>query len=155
MYTNQNRDAFTTFGLGFHVSAPAAALPQTNTAHLFTVSVGRILVTLLFGEVTVAIAGTDPVAKITSTPSVAGTAVDVASTVDLSSLEVGGLIVVEGDGTALVKNNAGAGLEISGVGMWICPIGTIDLITGASKAGTVKWELFYFPIDIGATVAAS
>ncbi|MGM3000386.1 hypothetical protein ACS2TJ_26870, partial [Bacillus cereus group sp. BC312] len=86
--------------LGVHVARATAALPQSATGSLFTVT-GRVLVAALFGQVTTAIQSTDPVAKITGTPT-AGTAVDIASTVDLSSLEVGGFIFVEGDGTALV-----------------------------------------------------
>lgn len=152
MDTNLNRDVFATLRLGFHVARAAAALPQSTTGSLFTVSVGRIVVTLLVGEVTTAIQSTDPVAKVTSTPTT-GTAVDVASTVDSSSLEIGGFLTVEGDGTALVKSNAGAAYRPSQ--MWICPVGSIDLITSASKTGALKWDLFYFPLDIGATVAAA
>jgi len=146
------KDASAILTLGIHVAKAAATLPQTATQHLFTVTGGRVLVNLLFGEVTTIIQSTDPVAKITSTPTT-GTAVDVASTVDLSSLEVGGLLTVEGDGTALIKGNAGAGLPGTGQGKWICPIGFIDLITGASKTGATKWDLYYIPIDDGASVA--
>ena len=74
---------------------------------------------------------------------------------DLTSLEAGGFVVCEGDGTALVKSNAGAAYMSAGVGKWVCPIGTIDLTTGASKTGAFKWDLFYIPIDEGASVVAA
>ena len=31
----------------------------------------------------------------------------------------------------------------------------IDLTTGASKTGAIKWDLFYIPIDEGASVVAA
>lgn len=145
----------TPFVRGHHVQRAAATLPQTSTHNLFTVSGGQVLITMLVGTVSgTAIQGTDPVAKLTSTPTT-GSAVDIASTVDLSSLEIGGHIVCEGDGTALVKSNAGAAYMSAGVGFWVCPAGTIDLTTGASKTGAVKWDLCYIPIDEGATVVAA
>jgi hypothetical protein len=140
--------------LGIHVQKSSASLPQTATQNLFTVAGGRVLVTLLFGEVTTIIQSSDPVAKITSTPTV-GTAVDVGATVDITSLEVGGFIVVEGDGTAMIKGNAGAGMPGTGQGKWICATGIINLITGASKTGATKWDLWYFPLDVGATVVSA
>lgn len=146
----------TTFGLGHHVSRAADTLPQTTTEHLFQVTGGRVLITLLFGEVTTIIQNSDPVAKLTSTPTT-GTAFDIASTVDIKSCEVGSLITAEGDGTALIlastTASAGAGL-LNNLTAWICPIGYIDLITGASKTGGIKWDLWYFPLDEGASVAA-
>lgn len=143
--TGPNNPGYSVLDQWLHIQKAAAGLPQSTTQHLFTVT-GLIRVRLLVARVTTIIQSTDPVAKVTSTPTV-GTAVDVASTVDLSSLEVGGFVLVEGDGTALVKSNAGAAFLAAGVGDWICPAGTIDLITGASKTGALKWELYYQPMD--------
>lgn len=140
------------FVRGHHVARAAATLPQTATHNLFTVSGGRVLVTLLMGTVTTIIQNSDPVAKITVTPTT-GSAVDIASTVDLTSLEAGGHVVCEGDTTALVKGNAGQ--CIVPATQFIVPAGTIDLTTGASKTGAIKWDLFFIPIDEGATVVAS
>lgn len=151
---NQSQiDAAPIYSLGIHVARATATLPQSATGHLFTVA-GRVFVSLLFGQVTTAIQSTDPVAKVTLTPTV-GTAIDVASTVDLSSLEVGGFIFVEGDGTALVKSNAGGAFSALGSVGFIVNAGFIDLITGASKTGNVKWDLYYVPIDDGSSVVAA
>jgi hypothetical protein len=154
METNLYPSVPAIFVRGIRVSRAAATLPQTGTSNLFTVSGGRVLVTALVGCITTVIQNSDPVAKLTSTPT-AGSAVDIASTVDLTSLEVGGHLVCEGDGTALVKSNAGAAYMSAGVGYWICPAGTIDLTTGASKTGAVKWDVFYIPLDEGASVTAA
>lgn len=146
------KDVSTLTALGIHVAKAAASLPQTGTQHLFTITGGRVLVRLLFGEVTTIIQSTDPVAKITGTPTV-GTAVDIASTVDLSSLEAGGLLMVEGDGSALIKGNAGGSFFVNGAREFVAATGYIDLITGANKTGATKWDLYYIPLDDGASVA--
>lgn len=136
-----------------HLARPLQTLPQTTTRHLFQVQ-GRILVRMLLAQVTTIIQGTDPVLKVTATPTV-GTAVDVASTIDTSSLEVGGFVFVEGDGTALVKSNAGASFIGANSGLWICNTGYIDLISGASKTGALKWDLCFQPLDEAAYVAVA
>lgn len=143
-----------------HVTRAAASLPQTSTDILFRVYNGAVRITLMYGTVTTVIQNSDPVAKVSSkalsTASVAiGTAVDIASTVDINSLEVGGFVVVEGDGTALVKSNAGNAFIGAVTGNWICPQGEIYLTTGASKTGALKWDLVYEPIDEGAYVLAN
>jgi hypothetical protein len=148
------RDALALGVYGEHVAKAAATLPQTATGHLFIVTGGRVMVTLLFGEVTTIIQSSDPVLKITGTPTT-GTAVDIASTVDITSLEVGGKLIVEGDGTAMVKGNAGAAFFANGAHEFIATIGFIDLVAGASKTGATKWDLFYFPIDDGALVVSA
>lgn len=142
------------FVRGTHVARATASLPQTATSNLFTVAGGQVLITALIGTVTTIFQNSDPVLKITSTPTT-GSAIDVASTVDTTSLEAGGHLVCEGDGTALVKSNAGAAYMSAGVGFWVCPAGTIDLTAGASKTGAIKWDLFYIPIDEGASVVAA
>ena len=148
-----------------HVGVPTANLPQTTTKIIFRVHGGKVAVRLLVGEVTTIIQSSDPVLKITAarlTPSgtaddalatVVGTLKDIASTVDLSSTEVGAQLYVEGDGTALVKFTAGGGYSAAHVDYWVCPEGEIYVTTGASKTGQVKWDLWYQPLDEGAWVA--
>jgi len=148
------RDALALGIYGEHVAKAAATLPQTATQHLFVVTGGRVMVTLLFGEVTTIIQSTDPVIKLTGTPT-AGTAVDIAATVDISSLEVGGKLIIEGDGTAIVKGNAGCAFFANGAHEFIVTTGFIDLISGANKTGATKWDLCYFAIDDGALVVSA
>jgi hypothetical protein len=142
------------------VSRGAQSLPQTTTDLLYRVYGGRVLVRQLVGEVTTIIQNSDPVVKVSSkklsdASAAVGTAVDIASTVDITSLEVGGTVFVEGDGTALVKANAGSVLIGTNSGNWICPQGEIYLTTGASKSGAIKWDLWYQPLDPGAYVVAN
>ena len=143
-----------------HVSRAAKALPQTTTEQLFQVRGGRVLVHLLIGEVTTVIQGTDPVAKVTAgrlnaaMDTLVGTVYDIASTLDMSSDEVGSIYTIEGDGTAIVSPQlAGAGYG-TGRGPWIMPNGEIYLTTGASKTGALKWDIWYQPLDEGSYVVA-
>lgn len=142
------------------VSRPTLALPQTATQILFRSYVGRVLVKLVLGEVTTVIEGTDPVLKVsvsrlTSAGALEGTAYDIASTLDISSDEVGTLYSVEGDGTALISGGqVGGSVEAFSTGfVWAGP-GQMYITTGASKTGAIKWDIWYQPLDSGAYVQA-
>lgn len=141
------------------VSRAGLALPQTATQQLFRVYGGRVLVQALIGEVTTVIEGTDPVLKVsvsslTDAGALQGTAYDIASTLDISSDEVGTLYGVEGDGTAITSGGqVSASLELT-AREWIMKQGQIYITTGASKTGAIKWDLWYQPLDAGAYVVA-
>lgn len=141
------------------VSTAARVLPATTTDQIFRVKGGRVVVRLVIGEVTTVCSATVTTLKVSSkkldNSSVAvGTAVDAASATAVTSQEVGSLLVVEGDGTGLIVNNAGAGLPGTGVGWWIAPQGEIYLTTSATNTGAAKWDIFYQPLDPGAFVEA-
>lgn len=154
MFTNQHRDVFTTTALGFHAVKAAATVPATTTQNIFTVAGGRCFVALLLGEVTTIIQAQANNLKVTSAPTT-GTAVDLASNLDINADEVGTLYLVEGDGTALVGANAGAAL--SGVGSmgFIVPIGSIRIETSATNTGATKWDIWYFALDEGASIVSA
>ena len=141
------------------VSRAAKSLPQSTTQQLFRVYGGRVLVQALIGEVTTVIEGTDPVLKVstsalTDASALQGTAYDIASTLDLSSDEVGTMYAVEGDGTALVSGNQVSGTVELTNREWVMKQGQIYITTGASKTGAIKWDLWYQPLDPGAYVVA-
>lgn len=137
--------------LGRRVDKASATLPATGNQTLFTVSGGRVLMTLLFGEVTTTVQNQANNTKITSVPMV-GTAVDLAANLDIANDELGTLYLVEGDGTALVGINAGAAYSAVGSNPVVIAPGVIRLTTAATNTGATKWQLWYFPLDAGATV---
>lgn len=140
--------------LGQKVDRATATLPQTATGHLFQVTGGRILVTGLVGEVTVATGATATNAKLTSTPTT-GTAVDLAANVAVTSKEIGAQLTLPAtSGSALIVKNGGAGGQFPTHQPYIVPIGYIDLITDASDTGSVKWSITYIPLDNNGSVAA-
>ena len=139
------------------VSRAAKALPQTTNQQIFRIYGGRVWVKHLIGTVTTVIEGTDPVAKVTyaaltDANTLVGTAYDIGATLDISSDEVGTLLSVEGDGSAIISGGQVAGsCETTGTG-FIAAQGQLYLVTGASKTGAIKWDLWYMPLDNGAYV---
>lgn len=147
----KNLANFTKMALGLRVDKAAATLPATTTQTIFTVAGGRVAVVLLLGEVTTVIQAQVNNLKVTSAPTT-GTAVDLASNLDVNGKEAGTLLLVEGDGTALVGANAGAALSGVGQPFFIVPIGVIRIETSATNTGATKWTIRYFPLEEGAVV---
>ena len=140
--------------LGIHVVKTTATPPASTTQNLFTIAGGRVLVTMLVGEVTTIIQAQANNLKITSAPTT-GTAVDLASNLDINADEAGTIYIVELDGTALVGANAGAGLIGPGMPAAVIPIGVIRCETSATNTGSIKWDLWYVPLDAGASVVSA
>jgi len=139
--------------LGLQVLRATATLPQGAAGALFTIAGGRIVLTSIVGEVTTLIQTVANATKLTSNPTV-GTSVDMCGTLDITADEVGCLYGITGvPATALLGTNAG--LTVQMYNYQILPIGTIDLDCAGSATGSVKWQLTYFPLDDGASVAAA
>ena len=153
--TNRMRDAkaLRATRLGIPVERATAALPQTTQSALFTVTGGRVLLTAIIGEVTTVIQTQANNTKIVSNPTT-GTDVDLCGVLSISADEVGTLYGITGTfSDAMVGANAGA--TVLPDRPVVVPIGTIDLSTAATNTGSVKWALFYLPIDDGAYVTAA
>ena len=149
------KDAAQIYSLGIHVQKTSATLPATTTQNIFTIAGGRVWVTALIGEVSTVFGATATNLKCTSVPTT-GTAVDIASNLAVANFEAGALLIVEGDGTALIGTATGAGFAPALNALpFVLPIGTIKIETSATNTGATKWDLFYFPLDDGASVASA
>ena len=153
--TNRTRDgrALRQFFLGLAVERDTATLPQSTDGALFNVTNGRILLIGIIGEVTTAIQNQANNTKLKSVPTT-GTTVDLCAVLSIANKEVGTLFGITGTfSDAMVGANAGATIipdrDI------VIPVGSIKLDCAASNTGSVKWTLFYVPIDDGASVAAA
>ena len=143
--------------VGFKVSRAGATIPQTAAQSIFSVTVGRILLTGLVGQVTTAIGAVATTVSIGFTPS-AGTvnAAGLASAVAITSSEVGvnlGLNLTAG-GALIVGSLAGSVVQVPGHAPYVLKPGTVTYTTSASTTGALQWDLTYIPLDDGATVAA-
>ena len=147
-------NAATNTRLGKRVSKTAATLPASTTQDIFTVSGGRVLVTLLTGEVTTVVQAQACNLSVVHVTTVGGD-VTLASTVEINADEVGTLYGVEGDGTALVATSSGAFLNGLSGGGFVLAEGTMNITTSATNTGATSWELWYIPLDDGATVASA
>jgi hypothetical protein len=93
--------------------------------------------------------------KVTSVPTT-GSAVDVAANLAIANFEAGAILVVEGDGTALIGASGGAGHAPALNALpFILPIGTLRIETSGTNTGATKWDLWYFPLDDGASVVSA
>jgi hypothetical protein len=148
-----SNDTMARIALGRHVIRAAATLPQTTHSPIFTISGGRVEIVRLVGIVTtIFVSGTNNT-KLTSYPTV-GSSGDLCTTTDTASLEVGGMITIDGVvGNALVKALA-FGIKQMATRLLV-PAGTIDLDCSASKTGALQWDCWYIPIDVGASVVAA
>jgi hypothetical protein len=149
---NPDLDLATLMRFGMPVERATASIVAGGTIHLFRTYVGRVALGLILGEVTTIIQTQACTAKLTATPDV-GTAVDLCATSDITGKEVGSLFTISGlAATALVMALAG------GVGGQPNPVvlrpGYLDLILGATNTGSVKWQVRWMPIDVGAYIAA-
>ena len=139
--------------LGLQVSRATATLPQTTHHALFTVSGGRIALTGIIGEVTTIIQNQANNTKLLVDPTV-GTNTDICAALNIAADEVGCLYGITGlFSDALVGAAAGAGVLPRN--LVVIPEGTIDLDCAASNTGSVAWDMWYVPIDAGASVAAA
>lgn len=145
--------AFRKAQYGLKVDRAAATLPQTAQGALFTVTGGRVILTSIIGEVTVALGATATNANLIAKPTV-GTAQPLCAVLAVASKEVGTLFGITGLFTdAMLGANAGA--SVIPRNPVVVPVGTIDLLTSASDTGSVKWSITYVPFDDGASVVAA
>jgi len=139
--------------LGFAVHRASAILPATTVqTPYWTVIGGRILLTGLYGIVTVLFDATATTVKFVANPTV-GTDGDLCgASASTANKEVGALFALVGTAltTALATTNAAS------LGMAAAPlqvgIGTIDCLTANTNVGAARWTLLYVPIDDGAYV---
>lgn len=147
------RDAAQALAFGIKVSKASTAYTTTAAQTLFTVAGGRCLVKLFMATVTTLHASATQNIKTDTAPTV-GTAVALSSNVDTNALEVGGTLYVEGDGTATVKANGGVVLASTTplCAGFIVSTGTITFTPSATQAGATLWDIWYLPLDDGASI---
>lgn len=125
-------------------------LPQSAAVAKFTVT-GRVLIVDIIGEVTTAIGAGANNMKLIVNPTV-GADVDLCAVLDIDGDAVGTMYHITGTlADALIATTSGAFESQSQVVE--VSAGTIDISCSASKTGSVKWTLFYIPIDSGAKVS--
>jgi hypothetical protein len=141
---------------GVKVQRATAALPQTSTSTLFTISGGKILVTSLVGEVTTVIQTQADATKLTFDPTDAGATQDLSATLDITADAVGTLYSLTGTPATAMQDalNFLPSNKVLAQPLVLKP-GSILLDCAASNTGSVKWDLCYIPLDNGASVAAA
>lgn len=145
------RDASAIFALGTKVQKASTAYTSTVAQNLFTITGGKVLVTMFMADVTT-IHGATTLNIKTATAPTSGTAVALSTDVDTNALEAGGTLYVEGDGTATVKANGGVILSSATQSGFVVSTGSISFTPSATTTGATLWQLWYIPLDDGALV---
>jgi hypothetical protein len=157
-YSDSTQEQIVHNWLGFRVDRASSVLPQhggTDDVTYFTVTTGKVLMTLLIGEITTVMAAGANNISVTHTPT-AGTAAVICATEDLASYAEGDILTIGGAiATKLLPaTTAGASAAMAYAGVVMTP-GTIKFGADAARTGNWKWSLWYVPIDDGAYVVAN
>jgi hypothetical protein len=151
-YNTSARGRLADIGLGIRVDRATATLPQSTAAAIFNIVGGRVAMTAIVGEVTT-ILGAVGNMSLEANPTT-GTAAALCAVLAAGALEAGTLLSIDGTlATAMLGVNAGGtAMQSKPVAL---PVGTLDLRLSASSTGSVKWSIWYVPIDDGAYVTAA
>lgn len=139
---------------GIRVDRATAALPQTTTSSLFTITSGRILLVGLVGEVTTVIQTQINATKLLFNPTATGADQDLCATLDITADPVGELYTISGTVGDAMRSDLLIGNPYLAAPLLLSE-GDIQLNCAASNTGSVSWSVIYVPWDTGAEVAAA
>lgn len=143
--------SFMNMQLGQRVDRDTANL--LNGVDLFTIAGGRVLVTQIVGEVTTVMETKTINLKLTANPTT-GTSTDMCANLDMTAAEAGTLLTISGtEADALRKGSSGS--VVAQNNPVVVAIGAIEATVGATHTGSIKWSLWYIPLDDGASVVAA
>lgn len=139
----------------------AAAVTTGGVETLFTVSGGNILLTGLYGEVMVAIDAAATVAinydaDISANGSVyVDTAIGSASA-NPNGYAAGRMVYLPIEAGAMTWTAGGGACPIDIAPIMILPPGHFDLTSGAATTtGTIRWSIWYIPLEAGVKVVSN
>jgi len=150
-YNKSTRQRVADINLGIHVSRDTDNILTGDS--LFNIEGGRVLVRQILGEVTTLMETKTINFKLTSDPDT-GTTTDLCGNLDLTAAEVGSLLTISG----VVATAMQIGKSGSVIGqLFPIPVaaGAIKAVVGATHTGSIKWDIWYVPLDEGAYVEAA
>ena len=126
----------------------------TTGEELFAIEGGRVMVTAIIGQVTTIIETKTVNFKLVADPDV-GTSTDICANLDLSADEVGTMYTVAGNNPATAMQRGESGSAPMQTTAFVVAPGAIEATVGDTHTGSIKWTIFYVPIDDGAYVEAA
>ncbi|MFA6018483.1 MAG: hypothetical protein WC776_04880 [Patescibacteria group bacterium] len=128
------------------------SLPAGTQSALFTVT-GAVKILAIKGQVTDTVQTQTCNTKLVANPTV-GADVDICATTDITAAAIGSNFSITGTfANGLVVTASGA--YVYQAAPTVVLAGTIDLSTSATNTGSVKWEIFWVPMEPGARVFAA
>ena len=127
---------------------------QTGVTYdLFTISGGRIMVTQIIGEITVAVVGALTISLL-ATPTT-GTARAMCAGLLTTGYAIGDLFGITGVNTdAMLPPASSSVVEAQTMGVMVSE-GVISLVNDIVDVGAIQWTLKWIPIDNAAAVVAA
>lgn len=125
-----------------------------ETKTLFNVTVGRVLLTSIYGLVstTISTAGTS---KLQSNPTASGaTTSDLVAATDLGTTDTPAGDVLSFSGTASDSILRGGAVK-SLTGPIVVPVGAIEQVNATGANGGITWVVTWVPLDDGALLASA
>ena len=159
-YPDSTQEQLARTRLGIRVDRAASVTPQhagVDDVTYFTVMTGKVLLTLLYGEITTAIAAGANSINIYHTPTTATAGVGaIAAATSIASYAEGDIITINGllTDTLLPAVTAGSAHGMPYLGVILVP-GTLKWNATGATTGNWKWSLWYIPIDDDAYVVAN
>ncbi len=145
-------------GLGIRIERAAAAVAITVSpgAPCFTIAGGFVLIKALIGICTVAFGGANTLSFELNPTDASGANTAICGATDIGTAATAGdvCVVVGAPGTGILGGHVPVNVIGSTIGQGIaCAPGALGLVATAAN-GTMRWILWYLPIDVGATVVA-
>jgi len=138
---------------GQKVSKATAALPQTADVALFTITGGRIFLVMILGEVTTVIQTQANNTKLKFNPTATGADQDLCAVLSITADAVGELYTITGIVADALRSDLLIGQAMTNY--LVLSEGDIELDCAASNTGSVGWDMWWIPLDDGATVVAA
>ena len=156
-YNQSTRDTLGDMELGIRVDRATATLPQTGQYDLFTIAGGAVKVLGILGEVTTVIQTQANNTNLEFNPAAATLAdSDLCAVLDISADPVGCLYTIDGTaGNAMVDSGTTGFLIHTLAQPLYMSEGAIELHCAASNTGSVKWTIWYVPLEEGAYIEAA
>jgi hypothetical protein len=138
--------------LGMRVDRAAAVIAAGQV--LFTVYGGNVLVTGFYGEIMVLIDGANQLTLTFDADSGMGDTVLGSAGADINTFIAGRMIYLPAAAGALTNTATAGACPLDVAEKWVLPPGHLDLTsTGTTTLGTIRWSIFYVPLEPGAYIA--
>ena len=144
--------SFAQLNKGERVDRDAGAMTISGVATpIFNILGGRVVIREIVGQITIAASGATNL-SLQSNPTT-GTTAAMCGVLAIGALEAQTLLTITG-AVADAMYGVSAGLAQGMLRDQILPIGAIEVINSAAETVTVKWSVFYVPVDDGAYIEA-
>lgn len=151
-YNQSTRGRIADINLGMRVDRATDNI--TTGEDLFNIEGGNVLVNLILGEVTTIIETKTVNFKLQADPDT-GTTTDLCGNLDLSADEVGTLYTITGDAAADAMQRGESGSVPAQTTAVVVAPGVIQAVVGATHTGSIKWSVWYIPLEDGAYITSA